>query len=317
MTADPAVIGKVEPATTEAAKKVKVPICEPTVAMGEVNEILRKIQAQRSRRLFVLCSGSIDDDSAEEVYRWRAELKDAGEGSGLDILLHSPGGVLSSCYQIARLIGTRADAWEALIPSIAASGASLIALGSARVVMGEMAFLGPIDPQVSSKRNEKLFASERQSPLEAFEAVRYLREFALSSLAAHFDYLLRKRIAPKPALDTATSLAFHLVQPILSKIEPYDLGSFALDSRLALQYCERVGNPSNQSKKTQRSVPYRALVEQYPAHEFIIDLEEARALKFEVASPDSPLDELFDELRPLLDGLERYIGFVPDEEAKP
>lgn len=321
MANDPAVIGKVEPNPDDAPnpqpRTRKVPLCEPSVALEEVSAILRQIQAARKRKLFVLCSGQIDDDTAWEVYKWRPELKAAGENDGLDILLHSPGGGLSACYQIARLVGSRADAWEALVPSLAASGATLISLGSAKLVMGEMAFLGPIDPQVSSKRNEKLFASERQSPLEAFEAVRYLREFALTSLSANFEYLLRKRIAPKPALETASSLAFHLVQPILSKIEPYDLGSFALDSRLALLYCERVGNPSSQARKTQRGVPYRALVEQYPAHEFVIDLEEARALNFDVCTPDPAVDELFDELRPSLEGLETYIGFVPDEEVKP
>jgi hypothetical protein len=124
-------------------------------------------------------------------------------------------------------------------------------------------------------------------------------------------FLLERRIAPKPALDSASQLAFHLVQPILSKIEPYDLGSFALDSRLAVQYCERVGNPDNPAKKTQRAVSYRKLVEQYPAHEFVIDMEEAKALEFNVAAPAPDVDALFDELRPHLEKVEVYIGFVP------
>lgn len=321
-TPDPAVIGTVPvaapdaanpPESTEPPKPPKVPVCNPPEAFDELSDMLRRIEAARGRRLFALVPGLITDDTQDEVCRWRNDLKAAGEDNGLDILIHSPGGILNSCYQLARFIGSRVDAWDALIPSMAASGATLLTLGSANVVMGEMAALGPIDPQVISKRQEKLFASERQSPLEAFEAVRYLRQFALESLHANWSFLLDQRIAPKPALDTATQLAVHLAQPILSKIEPYDLGSFALDSRLALQYCERVGNPSNLSKRTQRNVPYRKLVEQYPAHEFIIDREEARALRFNVAEPSLEIDDMFEDLRPMLNRVEAFIGFLPPQ----
>jgi hypothetical protein len=289
----------------------KKPVCIPDESFEEMSEIFRQIQTLRQRTLFVFIPGSVDGDTCDEIYRWREELKTAGESNGLDILIHSPGGVLSSCYQCARLISSRVDAWEALIPSLAASGATLLSLGSASIVMGEMAQLGPIDPQVISKRSEKFFEGERQSPLEAFDAVRYLREFALASLDANMRFLVNHGIAPKPALDAASSLAFHLVQPILSKIEPYDLGAFALDSRLALSYCERVARPSNPSKRTQRTAKFRALVEEFPAHEFVIDREEAKALGFVVTEPTAELDVLFEELRPALETVEQYIGFVP------
>jgi hypothetical protein len=319
---DPAVIGKVEPVpeivedtetdtSTSQDGEPKRPLCTPPEMDSVLVNILQKVQRARGRRLFAFIPGTIDEETRDEVHRWRCELKEAGEADGLDILIHAPGGMLSSCYQIARLFGSRVDAWEALIPSMAASGATLISLGSAKIVMSEIAQLGPIDPQVGSRRLEKLFATERQSPLEAFEAVKYLRQFALTSLDANMRFLLERRIAPKPALDSASQLAFHLVQPILSKIEPYDLGSFALDSRLAVQYCERVGNPDNPAKKTQRAVSYRKLVEQYPAHEFVIDMEEAKALEFNVAAPAPDVDALFDELRPHLEKVEVYIGFVP------
>lgn len=318
--APPSETAEVPPSPAQASPAPaasKAPTCRPPTAGPTLETLLREVQSIRGRRLFVLATRMLTDETLEEVYRWRAELKDAGDADSLDILLHSPGGVLTSCYQIARLFSSRANAWDALIPSIAASGATLISLGSANIVMGETAFVGPIDPQVSSKRHEKLFASERQSPLEAFEAVSYLREFAITSLISNWTLLLEQRVAPKPALDAASSLAHHLVQPILSKIEPYDLGAFALDANLSIQYCTRVGNPLNPAKKTQRQVNYTALVRDYPAHEFVIDIEEAKELGFAVSAPPADLDTLFDRLRPLLNQVERYVGFVPDPEAAP
>jgi hypothetical protein len=122
----------------------------------------------------------------------------------------------------------------------------------------------------------------------------------------------RRDVAPQRALDTATQIAMRLAEPILAKIEPYDLGAFALDSTLALEYCKRVGNPRNQAKRTQRLVNYRALVEMYPAHEFQIDLEEARELGFVVSEPPDELDRLFDEVRPHLAKVGKYLGLVPE-----
>ena len=290
---------------------LKKPTCRPADMSDSLTAVLQKIRAERDIPLFALISEQIDASVCEQVYAWNRSFPEQ-----FDILIHSPGGQLSACYQIARIFCRHTSAWNALVPSYAASGATLICLGSSNIIMSGIAQLGPIDPQVSSRRHEEFFATERQSPLEAFQAIKYLREFALSSLNVSMMFLLDRGMAPRPALDAASSLSSHLAQPILSKIDPYDLGSFALDSALSLNYCQRVGNPSNPKKKTQRTVPYLALVEGYPAHEFIIDIEEARALGFNVSEPSAELDALFDELRPLLDGINSYIGLVPEPKPK-
>ena len=88
------------------------------------------------------------------------------------------------------------------------------------------------------------------------------------------------------------------------------MGALALDSRVAIEYCKRVGNPANSDKKTQRLVDPRALVETYPTHDFFIDIEEAEALNFLITEPTPQLDELFDEVRPQLDQVTRYVGLV-------
>ncbi len=295
-------------------KAARAPSCIPAERLEPLSAILQKIQVARRRKLFVLIQDGVDAETYEEVYSWRAELKAAGAGAGLDVLIHSPGGELSACYQVARLLSGRASAWEALVPCEATSGATLICLGSANIVMSEVAQLGPIDPQVISKRHEKLFATERQSPLEAFQAVRYLRELALASLDSNMTFLLERGVAAKPALETACNLAVHVVQPILAKIEPYDLGAFALDSNLAVDYCKRVCSPAD-ARTTQRKVNPRVLVERYPAHEFVIDIEEARVLGFNVSQPTPELDSLFDELRPLLNEVQQFVGCLPGSEV--
>jgi hypothetical protein len=330
MTApDPAIVGSVPPVPPEleppeprpsdegTTPPPKKPFCSPDAGFDSLLPLFQKLQTVRKRRLFVLAEmgqHGIWYKTLEHVYAWKSEIKKAAEDGPIDILLHSPGGVLTACYQIARLLSRWTNEWDALVPEIAASGATLISLGSGNIVMGDMASLGPIDPQVLSRRNEKLFASERQSPLEAFEAVTYLRTFALASVNANMRFLRESGIAPKPALENANNLAFHLVQPILSKIEPYDLGAFALDSRLSAQYCARIADPANPAKKTQRNADYRSLVDKYPAHEFLVDFEEAKALGFNVSEPGDEIGNIFDEIRTELDNTvtESFIGLVPE-----
>jgi hypothetical protein len=310
---------RVEEAAPQAAPEIeeaeaprsRLPYCDPPDAYTDVTDTLRKIRKERGRPLFALMADSIDNGISRKVFEWRTLLRQAGREGPLDILLHSQGGRLNECYTIARLFARCTDAWDALVPERAASGATMIALGSARLVMAETADLGPLDPQVSSKRRERFFSSERQSPLEAFQSVRYLREFSLESIDEVMRFLLDKRVTHKLALEAAAKVSADLVRPILERIEPFDLGAFALDSRVAIEYCSRIGRPASGAKQSQRNVNPRALVENYPAHEFIIDPEEAESLGFTVSPPAPEIDTLFDTLRKRLPRVRKYIGLIP------
>jgi hypothetical protein len=278
---------------------------------------LQDIGHARGRPLFALISENINKEAFEEVYSWRRALREVTPRGNLDVLILSPGGQLTACYLVARLLSRITDDWEALIPEKAWSGATLICLGSSNLVMAECGQLGPLDPQVASKKREKFFATERQSPLEAFEAVKYLREFVVSTVDALMEQLTDRGVAPQKALETAGTLATELARPVLEKIEPYDLGAFSLDSRLASTYCKDVARPSDLRKKTQRRAFYKSLVEDYPAHEYSIDFGEAQALRFNVNEPNLEIDDLFDQLRLRVAGIESYIGLVPTEETRP
>jgi hypothetical protein len=286
------------------------PSCDPKAFYDVLTGTLREICRKRNKPLFALVVDYIDDDTLKEVFGWRKELREAGQGESFDLLVHSPGGNLTSCYMLARLLSRFTNTWEAVVPEIAASGATMICLGSSNIVMSEIAQLGPLDPQVASKKREKFFATERQSPLEAFEALRYLREFAASSIDALMELLTDRKISPQKALEISVAVATDLVKPVLEKIDPYDLGAFSLDNRLALNYCEGIARPIGLNK-TQRRAFYKSLVEDYPAHEFAIDFAEAQALRLSVSSATVELEDLFDRFRTCVGKVKSYIGLVP------
>jgi len=69
-------------------------------------------------------------------------------GVPIDIVLHTPGGLVLAATQIARAINRREGKVTALVPHYAMSGGTLIALAADEIVMGENAVLGPVDPQI-------------------------------------------------------------------------------------------------------------------------------------------------------------------------
>jgi len=115
------------------------PVCSPPDAEEELMVLFSRIRQIRERPLFVLVSEFIDEEVCEEVYRWRKVLKAVAVNDDLDILIHSPGGDLTACYRTARLFSQYTNAWEALVPGYAASGATLICLGSCNIVLSDIA----------------------------------------------------------------------------------------------------------------------------------------------------------------------------------
>jgi len=87
----------------------------------------------------------IDVNDSEEVMR-AIHLTDPAVP--LDIVLHTPGGLVLAALQIARAIHKHKGKVTAFVPHYAMSGGTLIALAADEIVMSEYAVLGPVDPQL-------------------------------------------------------------------------------------------------------------------------------------------------------------------------
>jgi len=85
----------------------------------------------------------IDVNDSEEVMR-AIQLTDPSVP--LDIVLHTPGGLVLASLQIARAIHKHQGKVTAFVPHHAMSGGTLIALAADDIVMSEYAVIGPVDP---------------------------------------------------------------------------------------------------------------------------------------------------------------------------
>jgi ClpP class serine protease len=69
---------------------------------------------------------------------------------GLDLILHTPGGETAATESIVYYLRSMfKDDIRAIVPQLAMSAGTMMALACTEVVMGEQSSLGPIDPQVA------------------------------------------------------------------------------------------------------------------------------------------------------------------------
>ena len=104
----------------------------------------------------------IDVNDSEEVLR-AIHLTDSAVP--LDIVLHTPGGLVLATLQIARAIHKHKGRVTAFVPHYAMSGGTLIALAANEIVMSEYAVLGPVDPQVGQYPGASILKAVDRKPI--------------------------------------------------------------------------------------------------------------------------------------------------------
>jgi ClpP class serine protease len=120
--------------------------------------LMHRIERQRGSRVILLVHRQetvsflgvpvfryIDIDDAEEVIR-AIHMTDGDVP--IDLVLHTPGGLVLASVQIARAIKAHKGKVTVFVPHYAMSGGTLIALAADEIVMEGHAVLGPVDPQL-------------------------------------------------------------------------------------------------------------------------------------------------------------------------
>jgi ClpP class serine protease len=78
-----------------------------------------------------------------------AAIKDTPEDMPIDLVIHTPGGLVLAAMQIARAVEAHKAKVTVYVPVYAMSGGTLIALAANEIVLREFSVLGPIDPQIA------------------------------------------------------------------------------------------------------------------------------------------------------------------------
>jgi len=123
-------------------------------------DLIRRLEQQRSSRVITLIHRQetmsllglpfgryIDIDDSEQLLRG---IRMTPPEMPIDVLLHTPGGLVLASDQIAHALRRHAGKVTVIVPHYAMSGGTLVALAADEILMDPDAVLGPVDPQLGS-----------------------------------------------------------------------------------------------------------------------------------------------------------------------
>jgi ClpP class serine protease len=144
----------------------------------------------------------IDIDDAESVLR---AIRETPPGRPIEIVLHTPGGLVLAARQIAAALADHDGKVTAVVPHYAMSGGTMIALAADEILVDAHAALGPIDPQLGQYPAASLVAvADLPGPHKdeililadvSRKALHQVQVFAAELLQQHMDAAQSREVA--------------------------------------------------------------------------------------------------------------------------
>jgi ClpP class serine protease len=133
------------------------------IEQGHGTRVITMIHRQEKAGLFGFSVGRhIDLEDAQTII---AAIKETPADLPIDLVLHTPGGLVLAAMQIARAVEAHPAKVTVYVPVYAMSGGTLIALAADEIVLGEFSVLGPIDPQIGGLPAASIVRARDSKPI--------------------------------------------------------------------------------------------------------------------------------------------------------
>lgn len=125
---------------------------------SELTRLLGEVSALRNDRVTLMyMSGFLQKPQApptwiqithEDLNGFMTTIHGAECAKGLTLILHTPGGATNAAETLVAYLRSKFTDIEVIVPALAMSAGTMIALSADKIVMGRQSQLGPIDPQM-------------------------------------------------------------------------------------------------------------------------------------------------------------------------
>lgn len=184
--------------------------------------LIRKIEHSRNSRVITLIHRQetvaflgipvaryIDIEDSEEILR-AVRLTDPAVP--LDIILHTPGGLVLAAEQIAHALIRHKAPVTVFVPHYAMSGGTLLALSADNIVLDPNAVLGPVDPQLGEYPAASVLEVLNLKPVDHIDdRILILADVARKAIVqvkySVRDLLISNGMEPQKAMELATVLS--------------------------------------------------------------------------------------------------------------
>ncbi|MEO0534635.1 MAG: hypothetical protein AAF215_12320 [Cyanobacteria bacterium P01_A01_bin.123] len=155
----------------------------------------------------------------------------------IDLILHTPGGLVLATEQIARALIRHAAKVTVFVPHYAMSGGTMLAMAADEIVMDENAVLGPVDPQLGNVAAASVLKVLEEKPIDKIDdqtlVTADIARKAIAQVQAFVRSLLEDNI-PAPKIDP---------DKIDTIIERLTTGQVTHDYPIAMEEAEEIGLP--------------------------------------------------------------------------
>jgi len=171
--------------------------------------VITMIHRQEKKSLFGFSvARHIDMEDAQTII---AAIKETPEDRPIDLIIHTPGGLVLAAMQIARAVEAHPAKVSVYVPVYAMSGGTLIALAADEIMLGEFSMLGPIDPQILGLPAASIVAARDAKPVDKVfdltlvladvseKALTQVKRGAVELMTPRMDKAKAKKIAEKLA----------------------------------------------------------------------------------------------------------------------
>jgi len=197
------------------------PVLKQRLLENSRQRLLARLERQRKSRVILLVHRQetmsllgfplmryIDINDSEDVIR-ACVLTDPD--IPVDLVLHTPGGLVLAATQIARAIHDRKGKVTVFVPHYAMSGGTLIALAADEIVMSPHAVLGPVDPQLGQYPAASLIKAVSRKPISEVDdqtlILADVAEKAMIQVRESTRELLTRSVGPDKAKELAELLS--------------------------------------------------------------------------------------------------------------
>lgn len=144
--------------------------------------VITMIHRQEKKSMFGFSvARHIDMEDAQTII---AAIKETPVDRPIDLVLHTPGGLVLAAMQIARAVEAHPAKVRVYVPVFAMSGGTLIALAADEIILGEFSVLGPIDPQLMGLPAASIVAARNaKSADKVFDLTHVLADVSEKALA--------------------------------------------------------------------------------------------------------------------------------------
>jgi len=122
----------------------------------ERQELIKVINQEEGTHLICYVGGMNAQISRDDIIGLVDLLHNIDDGKPVDLLLHTCGGDVDACEKLVRLIHAKVleSPFRVIIPDLAKSSGTLLALGANQILMSDTSELGMIDPQYQMRDNQ-------------------------------------------------------------------------------------------------------------------------------------------------------------------